>query len=66
MSTSPLKPISSAIVPWVEFSEVPRFGIRYRHLTLAAVGEHYHVGVAIEELTSGMRSNPAHYHIFEE
>jgi uncharacterized cupin superfamily protein len=66
MSTSPSKPISSAVVPWVEVSDVPRFGIRYRHLTLAAVGEDYHVGVAIEELAPGMRSNPAHYHIFEE
>ena len=40
--------------------------MRYRHLALAAVGEGYHVGVAIEELAPGMRSNPAHYHIFEE
>ena len=45
---------------------MPRFGLRYRHLTLAAVGEGYRVGVAIEELPPGRQSSPAHYHIFEE
>ena len=61
----PPKPISSRDVAWTEWSDVPRFGIRYRHLTRPAVGEDYHVGVAIEELP-GRRSSPAHYHIFEE
>src|SRR5215208_3667521 len=63
---APLTPISSDAVPWTEWSEVPRFALRYRHLSLAALGEDYHVGVAIEELASGMRGSPAHYHIFEE
>jgi uncharacterized cupin superfamily protein len=63
---APLKPISSLDVAWTEWSEVPRFGVRYRHLTRAAVGEHYRVGVAIEELAPGKQSSPAHYHIFEE
>ncbi len=45
---------------------MPRFNIRYRHLTRAVVGDDYHVGVAIEELPPGMQSSPAHYHIFEE
>jgi uncharacterized cupin superfamily protein len=69
MSTAkiaPPKPISSLDVAWEEWSEVPRFGVRYRHLTLAAVGEDYRVGVAIEELRPGKQSSPAHYHIFEE
>ena len=44
----------------------PRFGERYRHLTSAAIGDDYHVGVAIEELEPGRQSSPAHYHIFEE
>jgi uncharacterized cupin superfamily protein len=66
MSPSLSKPISAASVPWVEYSKVPRFGMRYRHLSLAAIGEGYRVGVGIEELAPGMRSNPMHYHIFEE
>jgi uncharacterized cupin superfamily protein len=49
-----------------ESHPVPNLGIRYRHLTLAAMGEDYRVGVAIEELDPGMRSNPAHYHFKEE
>jgi uncharacterized cupin superfamily protein len=61
-----LKPISCDDVPWTEWSEVPRFGLRYRHLSLAAMGEHYRVGVAIEELDPGKQTAPAHYHIFEE
>lgn len=65
-SSAPFRPISSEDVPWTEFSQVPNFGIRYRHLTLAAMGETYRVGVAIEELAPGLRSNPAHYHFHEE
>lgn len=63
---APPKPISSLDVAWVEWSEVPRFGLRYRHLTLAAFGEDYRVGVAIEELPPGKQSSPAHYHFLEE
>ena len=63
---APLTPISSLDVAWEEWSEVPRFGVRYRHLTRAAMGEDYRVGVAIEELRPGRQSSPAHYHIFEE
>src|SRR5207249_4449147 len=65
-NTAPRKPISSLDVAWQEWSEAPRFALRYRHLTLAAMGEDYHVGVAIEELPPGHQSSPAHYHIFEE
>ena len=60
------KPISSTAVPWTEWKDVPNFGIRYRHLTLAGSDENYHVGVSIEELPPGMQTAPAHYHIFEE
>lgn len=63
---TPLKPFSSEGVAWTEWSDVPRFSIRYRHLSLAALGEGYRVGVAIEELAPGKQSSPAHYHIFEE
>jgi uncharacterized cupin superfamily protein len=61
-----LKPISSDDVAWTEWSDVPRFAIRCRHLSLATLGEDYRVGVAIEELAPGKQSSPVHYHIFEE
>ena len=68
MSTekAPPKPISSNEVAWTEWTDVPRFALRYRHLTMAAVGQDYHVGVAIEELGPGKQSSPAHYHVLEE
>jgi uncharacterized cupin superfamily protein len=63
---APPKPIATEDVPWTEWSDVPRFSVRYKHLSRAALGDDYHVGVAIEELGSGRQSAPAHYHIFEE
>ncbi|QPC92020.1 cupin domain-containing protein [Mesorhizobium sp. INR15] len=62
----PPMPFASESVPWTEWSDVPRFGLRYRHLSRAAMGENYHVGVAIEELPPAMRTAPAHYHMLEE
>jgi len=59
-------PIASESVPWTEWKDVPNFGLRYRHLTLAGSDDKYHVGVSIEELPPGMQTAPAHYHIFEE
>lgn len=69
MSTEPdaaPRLISSFDVPWQEWVDVPRFGVRYRHLTRAVMGDDYQVGVAIEELEPGRQSSPAHFHIFEE
>jgi uncharacterized cupin superfamily protein len=63
---TPVQPFSSQGVAWEEWSEGSRFGQRYRHLSRAAMGENYRVGVAIEELPPGKQSTPAHYHIFEE
>jgi uncharacterized cupin superfamily protein len=63
---TPAKPLSSLDVAWTESSEAPRFALRYRHLSRAAMGDDYRVGVAIEELAPGKQSSPAHYHIFEE
>src|ERR687898_2094772 len=63
---TPTKPFSSRDVAWTEWSEAPRFGVRYRHLSRAAMGDDYRVGVAIEELGPGKQSSPAHYHIVEE
>jgi uncharacterized cupin superfamily protein len=65
-SEQPIKPIKSDDVPWTAFDDVPNFNIRYKHLTMAACGDAYHVGVAIEELPAGMRTAPAHYHFIEE
>lgn len=59
-------PIASHEVAWTEFADVPRFGLRYRHLSSAVLGDGYRIGVAIEELPPGMQTAPAHYHIFEE
>jgi uncharacterized cupin superfamily protein len=64
--TAPPKLFSSLDVAWTEWSEAPRFALRYRHLSRAAMGDDYRVGVAIEELAPGKQSSPAHHHIFEE
>ena len=65
-TTAPLKPIAAESVAWTEWADVPRFAVRYRHLTRALLGDDYKIGVAIEELAPGRQSAPAHYHIFEE
>lgn len=62
----PFTPIASSDVPWEEWSEGTRFRSRFRHLTRAAAGRDYRVGLAIEELDPGRQSAPAHYHVFEE
>src|SRR3546814_14808557 len=62
----PSRPIASSDIPWTEWSDVPRFAVRYRHLSLAALGDSYRVGVAIEELPPGKQSSPAHWHVFAE
>jgi uncharacterized cupin superfamily protein len=59
-------PISTDDVPWTEWADVPRFGLRYRHLSETVLGTDYKIGVAIEELPPRMQTAPAHYHIFEE
>ena len=65
-TAAPPKPISSLDLPWTEWSDVPRFGVRYRALAQTAIGDDYHVGVAIEELAPGKGTAPARYLIFEE
>ena len=51
---------------WDEEGEGPRFGGHSRHLTYAAVGATYRVGVLIEAPSPGMRLAPRHYHMLEE
>lgn len=65
-SQKPRPPVRSSDVPWEEWSEGSRFGSRYRHLTVAAIGSTYRVGFAIEELPPGKQSCPKHYHMHEE
>lgn len=65
MAASP-RPIPSDTIPWEESTDIPRFGTRYRPLSFAVAGEAHRVGVAIEELFPGKRSNPSHYHFLEE
>jgi uncharacterized cupin superfamily protein len=60
------RPVSTESVPWEAWSQGTRFGSRFRHLTSAAVGTSYHVGIQIEELAPGHQSSPAHYHLLEE
>jgi uncharacterized cupin superfamily protein len=63
---APVKPFSSNDVAWAEWRDAPRFATRWRHLSRAALGDDYRVGVAIEELKPGKQSAPAHYHMLEE
>ena len=60
------RPIASESVPWEEWKQGERFGSRFRHLTKAAVGSEYRVGVSIEELPPGKQSCPFHWHVKEE
>lgn len=62
----PKSPVALESVAWEAWQELPRFSIRYKHLTSAVLGDEYHVGVAIEALEAGKQSAPAHYHFFEE
>ncbi|WP_374384623.1 cupin domain-containing protein [Dongia sp.] len=67
MPTDPRStPIATQDMPWEEWADVPRFATRTKHLTRAAVGDTYHVGMAIEELPPGNQSAPFHYHLLEE
>lgn len=61
-----IQPLSTTEMPWEEYTDIPNFTTRYKHLTRAALGNDYHVGLAIEELPPGKQSSPFHYHIFEE
>lgn len=63
---TPPKPIATDGIAWDDWWDVPHFGLRERHLSIAARGHDYRVGVAIVELPPGKRSAPAHYHIHEE
>ncbi|MGE4253460.1 MAG: cupin domain-containing protein, partial [Parvibaculaceae bacterium] len=63
---TPKPPISSGDVEWHEADLGKGFFDRNRHLTYAAVGEDYHVGILIEAPPPGMRGAPRHYHMLEE
>lgn len=63
---SKITPIATDDIAWEGATDIPHFASRYKHLTRAALGSDYHVGMAIEELPPGMRSAPFHYHMLEE
>jgi uncharacterized cupin superfamily protein len=65
-SEKPIEPIASDSIGWTEWADVPRFGLRYRHLSETLLGQNHRIGVAIEELPPGKQTAPAHYHLFEE
>lgn len=58
--------VATENVPWTVFEQGDRFGARYRHLSEAAMGAPWHVGVAIEELPPGRQTAPFHFHMLEE
>jgi len=60
------KPIASDGVAWEETTVGSKFSGRAKHLTHAAVGADYHVGVLIESPAPGKRLCPRHYHMLEE
>jgi uncharacterized cupin superfamily protein len=62
----PKPPISSRDLAWDEWRLAPGFVDRNKHLTYAAMGESYHVGILIEGPPPGMRGAPKHYHMLEE
>lgn len=63
----PVAPISSASLAWsTEGNGGAVFGGRSKHLTNAAMGENYRVGVLIESPDPGKRLCPRHYHLLEE
>jgi uncharacterized cupin superfamily protein len=67
MPTDPPRPIATDGLAWEEWWRgIPRFGLRERHLSLAALGKSYRLGVAIAELAPGKQSAPAHWHVLEE
>lgn len=66
LSPPACRPVATESVPWEDWHEGTRFGSRFRHLTTAAIGKGYHVGVQIEELAPGKQTAPAHYHMLEE
>jgi uncharacterized cupin superfamily protein len=62
----PKPPISSDTVAWEDSFSADKFGGRAKHLTFAAVGQGYHVGMLIESPAPGKRLCPRHYHMLEE
>lgn len=58
------EPFAVEDVPWEEYSEGDRFGLRIRQL--GEYGGCSHVGVCMEELAPGKQTCPTHYHMLEE
>ena len=63
---APKLPVSADAVPWEDSFVAEKFGGQAKHLTAAAVGEGWHVGMLIEAPAPGKRLCPRHYHMLEE
>src|SRR5262245_31943736 len=64
-SAAPRGPIPIDSVPWTDFSEGVRFGLRYRVLSDTRK-DGRKIGVSYEELPPGKQSCPFHFHMVEE
>lgn len=64
--TPPRPPIALAAVERETTSVGAHFGGEAQHLTYAAVGKDYRVGMMIEAPAPGKRLAPRHYHMLEE
>lgn len=62
----PRPPVSSDAVPWDVWGRGGDYGGRARHLSRAAAGPSYRVGVLIQEIEPGLRMCRSHYHTLEE
>lgn len=62
----PKRPIASETVAWEKTQIGTNFGGRAKHLTYAATGADYRVGLLIESPDPGKRLCPRHYHMLEE
>lgn len=61
----PRGPVRIEQVPWTEFSQGVRFGLRYRVLSDTR-NDGRKIGVSYEELPPGKQGCPFHFHMIEE
>lgn len=62
---TPKGPIAIDSVPWTDWGQGERFGVRFRVLSNSRTGGRK-IGMSYEELPPGKQSVPFHYHLLEE
>lgn len=62
---TPKGPIAIDSVPWTDWGQGERFGLRFRVLSNSRTGGRK-IGMSYEELPPGKQSVPFHYHLLEE